>query len=61
MYKEGSTKGIFAIIGALLLVVAYCYPHEVTFLAKLVWDVIVINVRPVLQSIADSFHGSHTP
>jgi hypothetical protein len=60
MYKEGSTKGIFAIIIALLMVVAYCYPHEVTFLAKLVWDVIVINVRPVLQNIADSFH-SHTP
>jgi len=47
----GSGKWVFSVFFAILLVVTWCYPHQVYFVLKFVWDLIVINLRPLLESI----------
>ena len=51
MYREGSYKWAFALLGALIIAFALCYPTESLFLLKFLWDLIVINVTPLLQKL----------
>jgi hypothetical protein len=60
MYSEGSTKGILAILAAILLVVAIAYWQKTLFTLGFIWDLIVINSRPLLQNISE-FLSRHWP
>jgi len=52
---EGSSKWFFALIFSILIVVAVAYPHQVCFVLKFVWDLIVLNVAPVIENIYHHF------
>ena len=54
--EQGSGKWVFAVFAAILLVVTVAYPHEVLFLLKFVWDIIVLNVQPLWDDLL-----SHLP
>jgi hypothetical protein len=60
MYSEGSAKGIMAIFAAILLVVAIAYWHQTLFILGFIWDLIVIDTRPLLEKIA-LFISRHWP
>ena len=47
----GSGKWVLAIFAAILLAVTTAYPSQVLFVLKFVWDLIVLNVQPVLEDL----------
>ncbi|HTC22617.1 MAG TPA: hypothetical protein VK859_17305 [bacterium] len=47
----GSGKWVVSIFLSLLLVITLCYPHQVLFMLKFLWDLIVLNVGPFLQEL----------
>ncbi len=49
--SEGSWKWVLSIFIAIILVVICCYPHEVLFVLTFIWDLIVLNVRPLIEEI----------
>jgi|GEM_PF-3250883 hypothetical protein len=51
MYKEGSYKWPLAFVISLLVAFGLCYPTESLFILKFLWDLIVINVTPLLQKL----------
>jgi hypothetical protein len=51
MYNEGTTKAMWAVFAAILIAVAAAYWDKTLFLLRFVWDLIVINIRPLFQSI----------
>ncbi len=48
---EGSGKWVLAVFVAIVLAVTVAYPHEVFFLLKFVWDIIVLNVQPFWDAL----------
>jgi hypothetical protein len=56
----GSGKWVFSVFFAILLVVTLCYPQQVLFMLKFLWDLIVLNVHPILKAIFDSM-AKHWP
>ncbi|GEM_PF-6910804 len=54
---EGNGRGIFIMMGVVLALVAFFYPHQVLFVLKFIWDLIVLNLQPLL----DSFHKAISP
>jgi hypothetical protein len=51
MYREGSYKWAFAIFFAILVAIGLCYPHQCLFLLKFLWDLVVINLEPVIKAV----------
>lgn len=51
----GSGRGALAIFAAILLVVVLCFPSQTLFLLKFVWDIILQNLQPLLQSFLSFF------
>lgn len=49
--SEGSGKWVFSVFFAILLVVTLCYPHQVLFMLKFLWDLLVLNVVPFIHEI----------
>jgi hypothetical protein len=56
----GSGKWVFSVFFAILLVITLCYPHQVLFLLKFLWDLVVLNVRPFFQEIFENM-AKHWP
>ena len=50
-YSEGSGKAMLAIFIAIILVVVAVYWQNVLFILKAIWDLIVLNLQPLLQKI----------
>ena len=50
-YSEGSGKAIAAILVALVAVVAIANWQSTLFVLKFVWDLIVINLQPLLDKV----------
>ena len=48
---ESNGRGIFIMIGVGLLLLAVFYPHQVLFVLKFIWDLLVLNVQPLLDSL----------
>jgi hypothetical protein len=46
---EGTHKGFWAILAAVLVVVVATHWEESLFLARFFWDLLVLNVLPVLK------------
>jgi hypothetical protein len=46
-----SGKWMLTLFLSILLVITLCYPHEVLFMLKFLWDLAVLNVRPFLQEL----------
>lgn len=51
----GSYKWPLALLISILGVVIVAYPHQVWFMLKFVWDLIVLNVTPVIENIYHHF------
>lgn len=51
MYREGSYKWPFAIIASVLLALGFCYWHQTQFILKFLWDLVVINLTPLLEKL----------
>jgi len=49
---ESNGRGIFIIIGLILILLTVFYPHQVFFVLKFIWDLIVLNLQPLI----DDFH-----
>jgi hypothetical protein len=60
MYGEGSGKVVVAIILAVILAISICYWHQTQFLLKFLWDLLVIDTRPVIYNLRH-FHFGSTP
>ncbi len=56
MYSDGSAKGFYAIVSAVVLVVAASNWAQTKFLLKFLWDLLVINGQPLLHQIALQLH-----
>ena len=51
MYMEGTTKGILAILAAALLVVALAFWPQTKFVARFLFDLVVMNSKIGLQDL----------
>lgn len=51
MYMEGSTKGILAILAAVLLAVALAFWPQTKFVARFLFDLIVMNSKIGFQDL----------
>jgi cobalamin biosynthesis protein CobD/CbiB len=51
----GSSKWVFTILFVILLVVVLAYPQRALFVLKVIWDLIVLNVGPVLENLYHHF------
>jgi hypothetical protein len=60
MYSEGSSKGMLAILGAILLVIGAIYWRQSLFILGFIWDLMVIDSRPILDNIGQ-FISNHWP
>ncbi len=56
MYSEGSSKGILAILGAVVLAAAASNWTQTKFLLKFLWDLVVLNTSPILHQIGLLLH-----
>ena len=57
---EGSTKGFLAILFAILLVVSIAFWSQTQFVARFIYDLIVLNGRAALQPVLEYLH-QHSP
>jgi hypothetical protein len=55
MYREGSYKWPFAIIASVLLALGFCYPTKTLFLFKFFWDLVVLNLEPLIKTFHAKF------
>jgi hypothetical protein len=51
MYREGSYKWPFAIIFAVLVALGFCYWPQTKFILKFLWDLLLINLDPLIKAI----------
>jgi hypothetical protein len=51
MYIEGTTKGILAILAAVLLVVALAFWPQTKFVARFLFDLVVMNSKIGFQNL----------
>lgn len=51
----GSSKWVLTIFFVILLVVVLAYPQRALFVLKFIWDLIVLNVGPVLENLYHHF------
>lgn len=51
MYREGSYKWPFAIIFAVLVALGICYWPQTKFILKFLWDLLLINLDPLIKAI----------
>jgi hypothetical protein len=54
-YNGGSGKWILAVIAVVLAVIAWCYPSQCLFILRFIRDLIVLNLRPILQAVQAVF------
>jgi len=52
---EGSSKWVFTLLFVIILVVTLAYPQRVLFMLKFVWDLIVLDVTPLLENLYHHF------
>lgn len=48
---EGSGRWVIVMFGVILLVITLCYPQQVLFVLKFIWDLMVLNLQPLLDSL----------
>lgn len=56
---DGSGKWVLAIFGAIVLAVTVAYPHDVLFLLKFVWGIIVLNIQPLWDDLLQHLPFRH--
>ncbi len=56
----GSGKWVFSIFFAVLLVITLCYPQQVLFILKFLWDLLVLNFLPSIKELFQNF-SKHWP
>jgi hypothetical protein len=54
MYMEGSTKAFLVIAGVVLIVVASAFWSETLFTLQFLWDLLVLNLQPLLQHLGET-------
>ena len=54
---EGSGRWVLIMFGVILLTITIAYPQQVLFVLKFIWDLIVLNLQPLL----DSLHKAISP
>jgi len=58
MYGEGSGKAVIAILFAVLLAISIFYWHQTRFILKFLWDLLVIDTRPIIYNLRHFHFGT---
>lgn len=51
MYSEGTGKWVLGIFIAIFLAVTACFPQQVLFVFKFLFDLVVLNLKPFFQDL----------
>jgi hypothetical protein len=55
VYSDGNTKGFLFFLLAIVLIIAGINWRTSLFILRLLWDLVVIHLRPYLQQLANHF------